>query len=135
MDKQIELMNDYNEIISFFYKAFLENSTLDLSINEEFSIDAWLKLLDIRIANIGETTIFGYLQWIVEVCSELQFCKLLIFPNISYLLTEIQIVEFAKCCSQHKVCVLMIDKELKSKRIDNAVIYQIDEDFEQFRID
>jgi CRISPR type II-A-associated protein Csn2 len=121
-----QFLNKTNEMIMILDEA-LKDINIDFIWEEEISIFEFFKALGLKV-NISDTdSIYQKLLSFLDVVSELQLYKLIIFPNIKLFFSEKQLEEIFKYALYRRIKVLCLDSAEHKKLYSNEIKIIVDE--------
>ncbi len=99
---------NYNNLINYF-KSYISKIDLPIQINDEFSMDAIIKITKPSIKSNNE--LLNKLMLLIELENKFKINKIIIFINLKQYLTTEQLNELYKYAIYNNVKLLMIDSQ------------------------
>lgn len=109
-----KIRKSYNKIIDIF-SGIIYDLDLPLNINNDFSINKLLKLMNISIKDTND--LLQNILTYIEISMLIQQ-KTIIFINLKSYLSKAELTELYKYCIYNKVKVLLIDNSLHGPTLD-----------------
>lgn len=103
---KIELSNLYKKIYKLFSLS-LENVELPITINDSYSINDFIKILEFNLET--NNNILDNLFLLIDITKTLNLDKLIVFVNIKQYLSDDDLVEFYKYVIYHNCHILLIE--------------------------
>lgn len=125
------LTKSYQKILRNF-NNIINNIDINLSLNNEFSINNINKMLDIKIEL--KNNLLSNLITIIDVNKELKEYDLLIFINLKQYLSKEEIIELYKYAIYNNNLILLIDSQSYGTTVKYEKKLLIDENLEEFML-
>ncbi|MGI6595017.1 MAG: type II-A CRISPR-associated protein Csn2 [Christensenellales bacterium] len=129
LKNQIETQALLNNIYLFFEK-YIENFRIDIYQEEDITLDALLKLLQIKIFTNEENPIDELISY-MQVSSQILNTKVFIITNIKHLLDQEELYQLFHTFIGNKWCILLLETEKTTNlNLENPYekVYIIDKD-------
>lgn len=127
-------LNEINQLLSNLVKDKLNQSNIDLELNQELKIKELLKFYNVQVLRNKEddiiTDLFNYLDLIVE----LNLCKIVFIVNLKSYLDEEQIEQAYKFFLYNRNIKIILIETNKYKKIENEKKLIIDKSFDDYYI-
>lgn len=125
-----KIRKSYNKIIDIF-SGIIYDLDLPLNINNDFSINKLLKLMNISIKDTND--LLQNILTYIEISMLIQQ-KAIIFINLKSYLSKAELTELYKYCIYNKVKVLLIDNSLHGPTLDYEKKLIIDCNLEEYTL-
>lgn len=125
-----KIRKSYNKIIDIF-SGIIYDLDLPLNINNDFSINKLLKLMNISIKDTND--LLQNILTYIEISMLIQQ-KTIIFINLKSYLSKAELTELYKYCIYNKVKVLLIDNSLHGPTLDYEKKLIIDCNLEEYTL-
>lgn len=125
-----KIRKNYNKIIDIF-SGIIYDLDLPLNINNDFSINKLLKLMNISIKDTND--LLQNILTYIEISMLIQQ-KTIIFINLKSYLSKAELTELYKYCIYNKVKVLLIDNSLHGPTLDYEKKLIIDCNLEEYTL-
>lgn len=125
-----KIRKNYNKIIDIF-SGIIYDLDLPLNINNDFSINKLLKLMNISIKDTND--LLQNILTYIEISMLIQQ-KTIIFINLKNYLSKAELTELYKYCIYNKVKVLLIDNSLHGPTLDYEKKLIIDCNLEEYTL-
>lgn len=132
-ENQLRELNELDSKINLIYTNAIVESNLPISITLDFDLESLVKFKKIKIDVPIAETAYDKIQGIVDVASELNDNRLLVFTNVYQYLNQGQIDYLAENLKLQERYVLFLERSSSRLNANEvASSYFIDQDFVQF---
>ena len=128
-DSKIQIMS-FVELIGNLIDDESMNFSFSICRNEDLAISDLLKMFNYKI-DCSLTKILDKLYSFVDIMFEFRSYKLLVFLNLSFYLSDSELIEFLGYMDGNKIPYLLIESE-GYKRKSNETIYLIDDELFEY---
>lgn len=131
LEDKVELAKLYNKIVKKFMPTINELD-LNLTIENEFNVESFVKLLNITINK--KDNLLDNLFMLIDIEKILNINKIIVFVNLKQYLSKAELLEFYKYSLYNSVVILLIDSISYgvANKYEKKLI--IDKELEEFKI-
>lgn len=131
LEDKVELAKLYNKIVKKF-ESTINELDLNLTIENEFNVESFVKLLNITINK--KDNLLDNLFMLIDIEKILNINKIIVFVNLKQYLSKAELLEFYKYSLYNSVVILLIDSISYgvANKYEKKLI--IDKELEEFKI-
>lgn len=126
-----ELINIYKKIYNSFNKI-LNNIDLPITMNQDFNLDLFIKLLKISVSRKEE--LLDNLLLLIDINKILELHQTVFFINLKQYLNNTELIELYKYSIYNEVKIVLIDSQSYGTTLEYEKKLIVDENLDEFMI-